>query len=227
MRLPILQLCCRLFFFLAKHHITQVCQHLIQPRFRSLRHLVFPKAIIAVVREKICECDSHTVHELSQRRLTADWLASRESDYSRKSSNVFSDWMPSYIKATRSVLDIFKMAGYFPDSLRISPLLKVQAFQEESSWLLMMAPIYFTETSIRTNPRSATPEKNDIVFVIFISKCVILPVARLKLCGRFNMWFLWQWNFLSASKIQTYTEGAKNTVGTWDGENHKWLKNIA
>jgi len=33
-------------------------------------------------------------------------------------SKVFSDWMSSYIKAMRSVLEIFKMAGNFPDSLR-------------------------------------------------------------------------------------------------------------
>jgi hypothetical protein len=28
------------------------------------------------------------------------------------------DWLPSYIQATRPVLEIFKMAGYFPDSPR-------------------------------------------------------------------------------------------------------------
>ena len=33
-------------------------------------------------------------------------------------SKVSSDWLPRYIKATRPVLEIFKMAGYFPDSLR-------------------------------------------------------------------------------------------------------------
>jgi len=33
-------------------------------------------------------------------------------------SKVPSDWLPSYIKVTRPVLEIFKMAGYFPDSLR-------------------------------------------------------------------------------------------------------------
>jgi len=33
-------------------------------------------------------------------------------------SKVSSDWLPSYIKATRPVLEIFKMAGYFPDSPR-------------------------------------------------------------------------------------------------------------
>jgi hypothetical protein len=31
-------------------------------------------------------------------------------------SKVSSDWLPSYIKAMRPVLKIFKMAGYFPDS---------------------------------------------------------------------------------------------------------------
>jgi len=65
-----------------------------------------------------CECDGHTVHKLSQRRLTADWLAPWESDCSRMQSKVSSDWLPSYIKATWPVLDIFKMAGYFPDSPR-------------------------------------------------------------------------------------------------------------
>jgi hypothetical protein len=29
---------------------------------------------------------------------------------------VSSDWLPSYIKATRPVLEIFKKSGYFPDS---------------------------------------------------------------------------------------------------------------
>jgi hypothetical protein len=31
-------------------------------------------------------------------------------------SKVSSDWLPSYIKTTRPVLEIFKMAGYFLDS---------------------------------------------------------------------------------------------------------------
>jgi len=42
----------------------------------------------------------------------------RNSDYSWKRSNVSSDWLPNYIKVTRTVLEIFKMAGYFPDSPR-------------------------------------------------------------------------------------------------------------
>jgi len=47
---------------------------LLQPIFGSLRLLAFPKAKFAVESEEICECDSHTVHKLSQRCLTADWL---------------------------------------------------------------------------------------------------------------------------------------------------------
>jgi len=31
-------------------------------------------------------------------------------------SKVSSDWLPSYIKATRPVLEILKIDGYFPDS---------------------------------------------------------------------------------------------------------------
>jgi hypothetical protein len=34
-------------------------------------------------------------------------------------SKVSSDWLLSYIKATPPVLEIFKIAGYFPDSPRI------------------------------------------------------------------------------------------------------------
>jgi hypothetical protein len=34
-------------------------------------------------------------------------------------SQVSSDWLPSYIQATRLVLEIFKMAGCFPDSPRM------------------------------------------------------------------------------------------------------------
>jgi hypothetical protein len=30
-------------------------------------------------------------------------------------SKVSSDWLPSYIKATRPVLEIFRMVGYFLD----------------------------------------------------------------------------------------------------------------
>ena len=70
-----------------------------------------------------CECDDHTIHKLNQWLLTADWLDPRESDCLRMRSKVSSDGLPSHINATRPVLEIFKMAGYFPDSPRISFLL--------------------------------------------------------------------------------------------------------
>ena len=80
------------------------------------RRIVVMKLIFSLGH---CECDGHTVQKLNQRRLTADWLAPRESDYSRMRSKVSSDWLPSYIKATQPVLEIFKMAGYFPNRPRI------------------------------------------------------------------------------------------------------------
>jgi len=91
----------------------------LQTRFGSLLLLTSPKAKIAIKREEICECDAYTLHKLSQRRPTADWLAPRDSDCSRMHSKVSSDWLPSYIKATRPLLEIFKMAEYFSDSPRI------------------------------------------------------------------------------------------------------------
>jgi hypothetical protein len=58
--------------FLAKHHITQVCQPPLHPRFGSLRLSAFPKAKIALEMEEICECDGQPLHKLRQRHLTAD-----------------------------------------------------------------------------------------------------------------------------------------------------------
>jgi len=72
MRLPILQLSCWPFFFFGKASLHPGLLASLQPRFGSLRLLAFPKAKVAVEREEICECDGHTVHKLSQRRLTAD-----------------------------------------------------------------------------------------------------------------------------------------------------------
>jgi len=80
--------------------------------------MAFPKAKIAVEREEIFERDCHTAHKLSQGRLTADWLAPQESTCLRMQSKVYSDFQPSYTKATRPVLEIFEIVGYFPDSPR-------------------------------------------------------------------------------------------------------------
>jgi hypothetical protein len=111
MHLPILQFSCRLF---GKTSHNRGLSASLQSRFGSLRILVFfPKAKIAVESEEICKCDGHTVHKLSQRRLTADWLVPRESDCSRIHSKVASDWLLSYIKVTLPVLEIFKWLDIF------------------------------------------------------------------------------------------------------------------
>ena len=101
----------------------------LQTRFGSLRILVVLQAKIAVESE-ICECEGHAVHKLSQRRLTADWLAPRESDCSLICSKVSSDWLPSYIKA---VLEIFKIAGYSPNWPRIHTEFYFRIFYDQFS----------------------------------------------------------------------------------------------
>jgi len=70
MRVPILQLILQPFLCKTSHHPDLSAP--LQPRFGSLRLLDFPKAVIAVERVEICECDGHTAHKLSKRRLTAD-----------------------------------------------------------------------------------------------------------------------------------------------------------
>jgi hypothetical protein len=107
MRLPILQLSCRLFFGKESHHLGLSAP--LQPRFGSPRLVAFPKARIAFEMEEVCECGGHSLHKPSQRRLTANRLDPRESGCSRMHSKVSSDRLPSYIKATPPVLEIFKM----------------------------------------------------------------------------------------------------------------------
>ena len=89
-----------IFFFFAKHHITQV----FQPYLAPCDFWLFPEPKSPIQMEDIYACDGHIVYKLSQRRLTADWLAPRESGCSRMHSNVPADWLPSHIKATRPVL---------------------------------------------------------------------------------------------------------------------------
>jgi hypothetical protein len=89
------------------------------PRFGSPWLLAFPKPKVAVEWEEFCERDGHTTHKVSQRCLTANWLASRVSYRSLMRSKVSTDLLQSYIKATWPVFEIFKMSGYFPDRPRI------------------------------------------------------------------------------------------------------------
>ena len=97
--------------------LCQICLH---DSCRMGRCIVMMKLISSLGH---CECNGHTVHKLSQWRLTTDWLAPQESDYSWMHSKVSSDLVPSYIKATRPILEVFKMARYFLDNPRslVSP----------------------------------------------------------------------------------------------------------
>jgi len=90
---------------------VMLCQKHLHESCRMGRNIVVMKLICLLGH---CECDDHTVHKLSQWHLAADWLAPQKNDCSQMDSKV-SAWLPSYIKATRPVLEIFSMAGYFSD----------------------------------------------------------------------------------------------------------------
>ena len=108
-------------FFLAKHHITQV-------------FWLFPK-LKSTLKGRRFVYVTVTQYRLSQRRLTADWLAPQESDRLQMNSKVSSDWLPSHIKAMRPVLEIFKMDRYFLDS----PLI---------GWGVLFWALFFTKSDI-------------------------------------------------------------------------------
>jgi hypothetical protein len=147
--LPILQLFCKLFFGKTRHHSG--LSFPLHPRFDSLRLLVFSKAKTAVESEEICECNGHRVYKLSQQRPTADLLAPRESDCWQTCSKISSDWLPSYIMAMQPVLEIFKMAGYFPDSPRMCSYFKhMQSVQylPALSWQCLYQLIMTIQSSV-------------------------------------------------------------------------------
>ena len=87
-----------------------------------------------------CESDGRTVHKLRQRRPTNDWLAPQESDCSRMRRKISSDWLPSYTKVMRPVLEILNMAGYFldrPRKYKASFLIKKTSVIQ---WLHLLLP---------------------------------------------------------------------------------------
>jgi hypothetical protein len=105
-------------FFFAKLRVSPVCQPPYSPDLAPCDIWLFLK-LKSPLKGRSFGNATVTQYTSCQWRLAADWLASRESDCSRMRSKVSSDWLPSYVKATRPVLEILKMAGYFPDSPRI------------------------------------------------------------------------------------------------------------
>jgi hypothetical protein len=59
------------------------------------------------------------------------------------------DWLPSYIKATRPVLEIFKMDRYFPDSPRTSH--RNLALVITASTLAKTLTVYLLNTNLEQN----------------------------------------------------------------------------
>jgi hypothetical protein len=101
--------------FLAKHRITQVSQPPYSPDLAPCDFWLFPKLKSPLKGRRFVY---GTITQYTSSIKGADWLAPWESDCSWMHSKVSSDWLSSYIKATRLVLEIFKTAGYFPDSPR-------------------------------------------------------------------------------------------------------------
>jgi hypothetical protein len=64
-------------------------------------------------------------------------------------SKVSSDWLLSYIKATRPILEIFKMAGYFMDSPRIGNWVGFRAGLDVGEKTALLLP--------RFEPRTVEP----------------------------------------------------------------------
>jgi hypothetical protein len=101
------------FFFFAKHHTTQVCQLPYSLYLAPCDFGLFPKPKLLLKWGRSVNA-AITAHKLSQRHLTADWLAPWESDCSWMHIKVCSSWLSGYIKAIWPILKIFNMAMCFP-----------------------------------------------------------------------------------------------------------------
>jgi hypothetical protein len=95
--------------------VLVLCQKSLHESCGMGRHIIMMKLICSL---SYCECDDHTVHKLSYWRLIDNLLAPQESDCWWMHSKVSSDWLPSYIKFMRPVLEIIKMDNILSGRLR-------------------------------------------------------------------------------------------------------------
>jgi hypothetical protein len=102
--------------FLAKHQITQVCQPPYSLDLPACDFWFFPKLKSPLKRRRFVNGRSHSTQ--AQSMASHCRLISPMEECLRIHSKVSSDWLPSYIKATRPVPEIFKTTGYVPDSSR-------------------------------------------------------------------------------------------------------------
>ena len=63
-------------------------------------------------------------------------------------SKVSSDWLPSYIKVTRPVLEIINMAGYFRTDLVILPLVSLKKTVSQKYFVTSAADLGSFETVV-------------------------------------------------------------------------------
>ena len=61
------------------------------------------------------QCNSYTVHMLTQWRLSPSWLVQWSCHHSCMCILVHSSWLPGYISMVQTVLIILAIAGLFPD----------------------------------------------------------------------------------------------------------------
>jgi len=108
---------------------------------------------------------------LSQRRLTADWLAPQECECSQTHSKVSSDRLPSYIK----VLEIFKMARCLLDRPCRDCIL--------------------SDNCCKSLPLTCLTFKTELTDHSSLSRCLLVRSVLYELHAAI-MQILWQWNGL-------------------------------
>jgi len=100
----------------------QVFQPPYIPNLAPCNFWLFPKLQLPLkVRRFMSAMVTQYISSLNGISLPTDWPHGRVTSHMH--SKVSSDWLPSYIKATRPFLKILKMAGYFPDRRRSSLIL--------------------------------------------------------------------------------------------------------
>jgi len=96
--------------FLTKHRVTQVCQHPYSPDLAPHDFWLFPWLKLPFKgRDFVNATVTQYTSSISGASLLNDQPHGRVT-CSRMRGKVSSDWLPSYIKATLPVLEIFKMA---------------------------------------------------------------------------------------------------------------------
>ena len=104
--------------FLVNHRITKVCQSLYRPDLAPCNFRLFPKPKSPLKGRRFVNVTVTQYTSSVNGVSLPTGLTPRESDYSQMHTKVSSEWLLSYIKAERPVLETFKMDKYCPDRPR-------------------------------------------------------------------------------------------------------------